>query len=86
MLVANIEIDFEPGETYNGNAEPADKAGARQTAIAAFKAAAQKTCKGQMYEVTNHLLGLVVQLRAVDGSDPQLAKRLREMADFLEDL
>lgn len=86
MRLSGIEIDYTPGDTYSGNAEPGDRADARQHLIDEFRRKAQQVCSGQMNEVMDHLLGLIVQFRAIEGSDQRLGRRLREMADFLEDL
>lgn len=86
-IIGGMEIDFIPGQTYRDEgADPGSRAEARQAMISEFRRAAQKTCMGQMNQVMDHLLGLIVQFRAVEGSAPILGKRMREMADFLEDL
>jgi hypothetical protein len=65
-----------------------ERADRRQLAIDQFKKAAQAKVLGEMEPLTTHLIGMCIQLRALGGNGyaTNVAGKLREAADFLEDL
>jgi hypothetical protein len=92
-----LSIAHEPGETYESSAtgdvrtaeEAAhERAERRQLAIDQFKKAAQAKVLGEMEPLTTYLIGMCIQLRALGGNGyaTNVAGKLREAADFLEDL
>lgn len=97
LTVAGIQIDFAAGETYEeGEAIPPETEGerrkrrgeARQKAIDQFRKAAITATLGQMQPIVMQLAAMCIQLRALGGSgaETNLPGKLREAADFLEDL
>lgn len=87
MIVGKIELDFEPGDTYEDTRRQGrSKEEMRQEAIKQFRDAAQNTTRAQLTQCIGAALALVIQLRGLGGSDRKLANSLREAADFLEDL
>jgi hypothetical protein len=89
LSIGGIELDYQPGDTYDDSKYDTDQSRAerRQRAIEEFKDAACRTTRGQIHGCCGQLLALIVQLRAMGGvGDTSLANQLREAADFLEDL
>lgn len=95
MSINGQVLDYEPGCTY----EPRDgvrteeeakkeRADGRLYAIEQYKKAAQASTRGQIDQAVGQLLALCLQLRALggSGSGSGLPEKLREAADFLEDL
>lgn len=84
--IGGIIIEFDAGESYESD-EPKARADARQEAIKQFREGAATASRGQIHKSVDILIALCVQLRAVGGvGTPDLANKLREAADFLEDL
>lgn len=84
--IGGIIIEFDAGDSYQYN-DAQSKADARQEAIKQFREGAAKASRGQLHKSVDILIALCVQLRAVGGvGDTDLANKLREAADFLEDL
>lgn len=98
MNIGGIDIDYEPGEGYESEElsrslgefdeeRKQRREDARQEAIRAFSKGAQGATTNQLNQAIAATLGLVIQLRALGGrGDRDLANKLREAADFLEDL
>jgi hypothetical protein len=96
MNFQKFEIDYQPGDTYREppggqqrTAEEAarERAEARIHVVAEFRKAAQASTRAQIEPVVTHLLALCIQLRGVggNGAETNIASKLREAADFLED-
>jgi hypothetical protein len=97
MNFGAFSISHIPGSTYNSHDtrensyddEPRpSKAELRQHAIAEFRKAAQATTRGQIHGAVEAVMALTIQLRAMGGTavDTDLGSKMREAADFLEDL
>lgn len=90
MPIGSIEIDFDPGSTYDDGPTPRyqSKEAGRQDAIDKMKESVQKVTRGQLDMAVRHVLALAIQLRSVDGSTAgtDIPKVMREAIDFLEDL
>lgn len=87
--IGGITIEFEPGSTYGEDPfKEKDKPGERQKAVEQMRKAVQATTRGHLDQAIRAVMGLAIQLRAVNGSaaDTNLAQMMREAADFLEDL
>jgi hypothetical protein len=90
MPIGSIEIDFEPGSTYDEGpqAKYQSKESGRQDAVDKMKKAVQKTTMGQLDGACRMVLALAIQLRSVGGSaaGTDIPKVMREAIDFLEDI
>jgi hypothetical protein len=93
MPIGSIEIDFEPGSTYDPRVGQEgfyykDKESGRQDAVNKMKKSVQKTTMGQLDQAVRMVLALAIQLRSVDGSaaGTDIPKVMREAIDFLEDI
>lgn len=70
------------------NPEDEARAAARQAAIAQYQKAQQDAAYAQLMQMVAQVLVLAIQFRAVGGSAAgrDLGPKMREAADFLEDL
>jgi hypothetical protein len=98
MKEMGLTITFEAGDSYEdlpplGGQETAEEAAKRraqkrQDAVKQFQKAAQASTRGAIEPLVQQLLALCLQLRALGGSGTEtgIPNKLREAADFLEDL
>jgi hypothetical protein len=97
--VSGITIDFYPGDTYDdepisGGPQETEEERARRraerrlAAIESFMKSAQAATLKQMEPLVAQLCAMCIQLRALggSGSETSMGSKLREAADFLEDL
>lgn len=97
MQAFGIAIDHEPRQTHDApphseqrTAEEAahERAERRIKAVEQFQKGAQASTLAQMAPLVTQLIAMCVQLRALGGTGyaTNLPNKLREAADFLEDL
>jgi hypothetical protein len=96
--VGGIAVQFTPGETYEDEPVAAEqeteqerakrRAERRIEAVEGFRKTAQASTCAQMEPLVGQLFAMCIQLRALGGTGTQtnLPQKLREAADFLEDL
>jgi hypothetical protein len=90
MNVHGVSLSYDLGASYQQH--PGDDSSAKQSraearahAVGEFRKAARRACRGEIDKAVTQLIGLTIQLRALGGSSPELANKLREAADFLSD-